>query len=83
MYFVFVTEFEKNMLAAAGEIQSQLQCVVTVAPSPDMNSHYEVLRYYQEAGGDEQKVLMLNIDRKIYESLCLICILTLLHDAFG
>lgn len=58
-------DFEKRAIRATGELQEQLRCPVSFHPGRDASAPAEILRLYQEAGGNSEKAIMSHIDRKI------------------
>ncbi|XP_012217683.1 phosphotriesterase-related protein-like isoform X2 [Linepithema humile] len=61
-----IHEFEKRSIRATGEIQAQLHCPVNLNPGVEEDALREVIRLYQEAGGDSKKVAISNIDRTLW-----------------
>ncbi|XP_012225216.2 phosphotriesterase-related protein-like [Linepithema humile] len=61
-----IHEFEKRSIRATGEIQAQLHCPVNLNPGVEEEALREVIRLYQEAGGDSKKVAISNIDRTLW-----------------
>ncbi|KAI4472841.1 hypothetical protein M0802_016480, partial [Mischocyttarus mexicanus] len=57
--------FEKNSILATALAQSQLGCPVSFHPGRDSNIPREIMRIYQEAGGDSKKAVMSHLDRTI------------------
>ncbi|XP_067206572.1 phosphotriesterase-related protein-like [Linepithema humile] len=61
-----IHEFEKRSIRATGEIQAQLHCPVNLNPGIEEDALREVIRLYQEAGGDSRKAAISNIDRTLW-----------------
>ncbi|XP_067206567.1 phosphotriesterase-related protein-like isoform X2 [Linepithema humile] len=61
-----IHEFEKRSIRATGEIQAQLHCPVNLNPGVEEDALREVIRLYQEAGGDSRKAAISNIDRTLW-----------------
>jgi len=59
------SDFEKRAICATGELQAQLDCSVSFHPGRSASAPMEIMRLYQEAGGDSSKAIMSHIDRKI------------------
>ncbi|XP_067120783.1 phosphotriesterase-related protein [Centruroides vittatus] len=59
--------FERNVLRAAGDIQSELKCPVIIHPGRDERSPQEVIRILQEAGGIASKTVMSHLERTIFD----------------
>ena len=54
--------FEKKVLSAAAQVQQDTKCPVSIHPGRDAASPSEVLRVFQEAGGDAQRVALCHLD---------------------
>lgn len=61
-----VIDFEKRAICATGELQAQLRSSVSFHPGRNAAAPGEIMRIYQEAGGDATKAIMSHIDREIY-----------------
>ncbi|KAL0112032.1 hypothetical protein PUN28_013328 [Cardiocondyla obscurior] len=60
-----IEDFEKRAIRATGEVQAQLHCSVSFHPGRDPSAPMEIMRIYQEAGGDASKAIMSHIDRTL------------------
>ncbi|XP_070167606.1 phosphotriesterase-related protein-like isoform X1 [Polyergus mexicanus] len=60
-----IEDFEKRAISATGELQAQLHCSVSFHPGRDMSAPTEIMRIYQEAGGDPTRAIMSHIDRTL------------------
>ncbi|PSN56987.1 Phosphotriesterase-related protein [Blattella germanica] len=58
-------EFEKRAIIATGEVQAQLGCPVSFHPGRHPEAPFEIIRLYQEAGGDARKAVMSHLDRTL------------------
>lgn len=56
-------EFEKRAIIATGEVQAQLGCPVSFHPGRHPEAPFEIIRLFQEAGGDVKKTVMSHLDR--------------------
>lgn len=63
-YFCFRPDFERRVLQAAAHVQAELKCPVSIHPGRDPKSPSEILRVFQEAGGDATKVALCHLDSK-------------------
>lgn len=64
-----ISEFEKRSILATAEVQSNLKCGVSFHPGRDSpNSPFEIMRIYQEAGGDAKKAVMSHLDSERFSS---------------
>lgn len=60
-----ISDFEKRSILATAEVQNNLKCGVSFHPGRDSpNSPFEIMRIYQEAGGDASKCVMSHLDRE-------------------
>lgn len=59
--------FERNVLKAAAEVQSELNCPVIIHPGRDRSSPEEIVRILQEAGGILSKTIMSHLERTIFD----------------
>lgn len=55
--------FEKRAIQATGEVQQQLKCPVSFHPGRNAAAPSEIMRIYQEAGGDAKKAILSHLDR--------------------
>ncbi|XP_011862315.1 PREDICTED: phosphotriesterase-related protein isoform X2 [Vollenhovia emeryi] len=60
-----IEDFEKRVICATGELQAQLRCSVSFHPGRDVSAPMEIMRIYQEAGGDASRAIMSHIDRTL------------------
>lgn len=67
LYYIYILDFEKRALRAIGEFQGQYRYPVSFHPGKDVIPLIEVMRVYQEAGGQPTEFVMSHIDRKIHE----------------
>lgn len=57
-----ITDFEKRSLRATAVAQVQTQTPVMLHPAEDPEAPFEVLRLFQEAGGDAKRAVMAHMD---------------------
>lgn len=58
-----ISDFEKRSILATAEVQSHFKCGVSFHPGRDSpDSPFEIMRIYQEAGGDAAKCVMSHLD---------------------
>ncbi|XP_032689979.1 phosphotriesterase-related protein [Odontomachus brunneus] len=62
-----ITDFEKRAICATGEIQEQLRCSVSFHPGRDKTAPSEIMRLYQEAGGNARRAIMSHVDRTLLD----------------
>lgn len=55
--------FEKRAIQATGEVQQQLKCPVSFHPGRNAAAPSQIMRIYQEAGGDARKAILSHLDR--------------------
>lgn len=60
-----IEDFEKRAIQATGEVQAQLKCPVSFHPGRDSAAPFEIMRLYQEAGGDARKAILSHLDRTL------------------
>ncbi|KAK2722433.1 hypothetical protein QYM36_002837 [Artemia franciscana] len=60
-------DFEKKVIEATALVQSELGCPVSFHPGRNPESPFEIIRIFQEAGGDVSKVAMSHLDRTIFD----------------
>lgn len=60
-----IEDFEKRAISATGELQAQLHCSVSFHPGRNASAPIEIMRLYQEAGGDPSRAIMSHIDRTL------------------
>ncbi|XP_061191883.1 phosphotriesterase-related protein-like [Saccostrea echinata] len=58
---------ERIAIQAAANVQSELGCPVNIHPGRDSKAPFEIIRVYQEAGGDVNKLVMAHLDRTIFD----------------
>ncbi|XP_061191884.1 phosphotriesterase-related protein-like [Saccostrea echinata] len=58
---------ERISIQAAANVQSELGCPVNIHPGRDSKAPFEIIRVYQEAGGDVNKLVMSHLDRTIFD----------------
>ncbi|XP_062608598.1 phosphotriesterase-related protein-like [Saccostrea cucullata] len=58
---------ERTAIQAAAKVQSELGCPVNIHPGRDSKAPFEIIRVYQEAGGDVNKLVMAHLDRTIFD----------------
>ncbi|XP_063244923.1 phosphotriesterase-related protein isoform X2 [Bacillus rossius redtenbacheri] len=63
-----ISDFEKRSIQATAEAQSSLGCAVSFHPGRDPKAPFEIIRLFQEAGGDVQKAVMSHLDRTLSQS---------------
>ena len=63
-FFPFTTDFERRSIQAAAEVQSMTSCPVSFHPGRHKDAPAEIIRIYQEAGGNVSKAVMSHLDRK-------------------
>lgn len=59
---------EKVAIQATASVQSELRCPVNIHPGRDHKAPFEIVRVYQEAGGDVNKLVMAHLDRTILDN---------------
>lgn len=60
-----IRDFERKVIKAAGELQSELSCGVSFHPHRDVEAPFEIIRLYLEAGGAASKAVMSHLDRTL------------------
>ncbi|XP_012225282.1 phosphotriesterase-related protein isoform X3 [Linepithema humile] len=60
-----LNDFEKNSIIAAATIQQIYKCSVSLSSGWYSDSPKEIMRIFQEAGGDANKVAMCYVDRTL------------------
>ena len=66
---IFQTAFEKRAIQATAEVQQQLKCPVSFHPGRNTAAPSEIMRIYQEAGGDARKAILSHLDRTFNQIL--------------
>ncbi|XP_067206565.1 phosphotriesterase-related protein-like isoform X2 [Linepithema humile] len=56
------TDFAQRSIAATGRVQEQVRCPVSFTPAFNTDAPAEILRIYQEAGGDVKKAVISHVD---------------------
>jgi len=59
-------DFEKKVVSAAAQVQEQLKCPVSIHPGRNSESPGQVLRIFQESGGNAGKLALCHLDRMYY-----------------
>jgi hypothetical protein len=77
MYYIYLLDFGMRSICATGNVQSDLGCPVSFSPVMGTCDYREVLRIYQEAGGDSLKAVVTHIDCRFHENLLIIVALVL------
>ncbi|XP_042328374.1 phosphotriesterase-related protein isoform X2 [Sceloporus undulatus] len=62
-----LTESENKVVQATAHAQSQLGCPVIIHPGRHSDSPFQIIRVFQEAGGDVSKTVMSHMDRTIFD----------------
>ncbi|XP_067206575.1 phosphotriesterase-related protein-like [Linepithema humile] len=57
--------FEKRSISTTGEVQEKLHCPVSFSPGSNASAPMEIMRIYQEAGGNARKAIMCHVDRTL------------------
>ncbi|XP_076753085.1 phosphotriesterase-related protein [Xylocopa sonorina] len=60
-----ITAFEKRAIQATAQVQEQLKCPVSFHPGRDPAAPSEIMRIYQEAGGNARKAILSHLDRTL------------------
>ncbi|XP_076229012.1 phosphotriesterase-related protein [Nomia melanderi] len=60
-----IEDFEKRAIQSTGELQAQLKCPVSFHPGRNAEAPLEIMRLYQEAGGDSGKAILSHLDRTL------------------
>ncbi|CAL7943704.1 unnamed protein product [Xylocopa violacea] len=60
-----IAAFEKRAIQATAQVQEQLKCPVSFHPGRDPAAPSEIMRIYQEAGGDARKAILSHLDRTL------------------
>lgn len=53
------------MIAASADVQNSVGCAVSFHPGRSAESPFEILRLFQEAGGNADKTIMSHLDREM------------------
>lgn len=61
---ILFLEFEKRAIRATAKAQRQLGCPVSFHPGRNAKAPFEIMRIFQEAGGDTKKTIMSHLDSK-------------------
>jgi len=59
-------DFEKKVVSAAAQVQEQLKCPVSIHPGRNSESPGQVLRIFQESGGNAGKLALCHLDRTLH-----------------
>nr|XP_012225222.1 PREDICTED: phosphotriesterase-related protein-like [Linepithema humile] len=57
-----ISDFAQRSIAATGRVQEQVRCPVSFTPAFNTDAPAEILRIYQEAGGDVKKAVISHVD---------------------
>ncbi|KAJ8687752.1 hypothetical protein QAD02_023546 [Eretmocerus hayati] len=60
-----IQEFERKAIRAAALAQQQLNCGVSFHPGRDPAAPFEIIRTFQEAGGNADRTVMSHLDRTL------------------
>ena len=60
-----LNQFEKNVLIAAAQIQSELHVPVIIHPGRNKEAPFEIIRVFTEAGGVVSKTVMSHLESKV------------------
>lgn len=58
-----ITDFERHAIVATAHVQTALNCPVSFHPGRSPEAPFEIIRIFQEAGGDGKKADMSHLDR--------------------
>lgn len=64
--------FEKRAIQATAEAQAQLKCPVSFHPGRNPAAPAEIIRIYEEAGGDSRKAIISHLDRTLTDKSALL-----------
>ncbi|XP_025152386.1 phosphotriesterase-related protein [Harpegnathos saltator] len=67
-----ITDFEKRAIRATGQVQEQLHCSVSFHPGRNKAAPSEIIRLYQEAGGNARKAIMSHVERTLPDAEAII-----------
>jgi phosphotriesterase-related protein len=62
-----VLDFERRAIIATGEVQAQLGCPVSFHPGRHPEAPFEIIRLFQEAGGDVEKTVMSHLESELFQ----------------
>nr|XP_012231490.1 PREDICTED: phosphotriesterase-related protein-like [Linepithema humile] len=57
-----IQDFERRSISATGEVQQEFHCPVSFNPGLNPSAPSEILRIYQESGGDARKAVISHVD---------------------
>jgi phosphotriesterase-related protein len=57
-----ISESEKIAVQASASVQSELKCPVMIHPGRNSKAPFEIVRIFQEAGGDVGKLVLAHLD---------------------
>jgi hypothetical protein len=57
-------DFERRAIQATGEVQAELGCPVSFHSGRHPDAPFEIIRLFQEAGGDVGKAVMSHLESK-------------------
>jgi hypothetical protein len=64
LFILLYAEFERRAIQAAGEVQAELGCPVSFHSGRHCDAPFEIIRLFQEAGGDVTKAVMSHLESK-------------------
>lgn len=60
-----ISDFERRAIIASAHVQTSLNCPVTFHPARTPEAPFEIIRIFQEAGGNVKKAVMSHLDRTL------------------
>lgn len=60
-----ISDFERRAIIASAHVHTSLNCPVTFHPARTPEAPFEIIRIFQEAGGNVKKAVMSHIDRTL------------------
>lgn len=60
-------DFERRAIIATGEVQAHLGCPVSFHPGRHPEAPFEIIRLFQEAGGNVKKTVMSHLDSELFQ----------------
>jgi phosphotriesterase-related protein len=64
LLMLLYAEFERRAIQATGEVQAELGCPVSFHSGRHPDAPFEIIRLFQEAGGDVRKAVMSHLESK-------------------
>jgi len=61
--------FERKVISAAAQVQEKVKCPVSIHPGRNPESPGQVLRIFQESGGNAGKLSLCHLDRTLHTNL--------------